>query len=235
MKRLMPTLTALLVLLFSAAVTTASSQTNRKVRPVAKPADVVPAASELRCRGGSTSSAGGAWLVFETVGSRISSSGETTLTISLRFMGTAVWADREYAPGPGGGTLISEQHWEFGGATCTWMGSGDRGPYRPLSPEEPREIRFETSSNAQLRQQLHGTPLDTSPTAAERFADAQSIPAYMRDPNHYWSFFVVNTNQGFFQATEHKYWKPGMEPVRVIDSKRANKPNPYVLTPKKFI
>jgi hypothetical protein len=149
-------------------------------------------------------------------------------------MGTAVWADAEYAPGPGGGTLISERHWEFGGAKCTWIGTGDQGPYQPLSPEEPREIRFETLENAQLRQQLHGTPLDTSPTAAERFPDAQSIPAYMKDRNHYWSFFVVNTNQGFFRAANHKYWKLGMEQVRVIDSKRANKANPYVLTPKKL-
>ena len=233
MTRLMQTLEALLVLFFGAAVTTASSQVNRKVRPVAPPAVVAPVAEELRCRGGSHTL--GSFLNFETVGSKVSTTGETTVTISMIFDGTS--EDRQPVLGSGGGgadIVISERQWVFPGSSCTWLGLVEGEPYVPLSRGEPRVIRFETSANAQLRQQLHGTPRDTSPTAAERFPDAQSIPAYMRDPNHYWSFFVVNNNQGYFQAIEHRYWKPGMEQTRIIDSKRADKANPYVLSPKKL-
>lgn len=233
MKRLMPTLTALLVLFFCTAVTSASSQVNRKVRPVAPPAVVAPVAQELRCRGGSYLP--GSFFEFETVGSKVSATGETTVTISMLFMGTSVDMPEVLGSGAAGADIvISERHWQFPGSSCTWLGLVEREPYVPLSSGEPRVIRFETSANAQLRQQLHGTPRDTSPTAAERFPDAQSIPAYMRDPNHYWSFFVVNNNQGYFQAIEHRYWKPGMEQTRIIDSKRADKANPYVLSPKKL-
>ena len=93
-------------------------------------------------------------------------------------------------------------------------------------------IRFETPANAQLKQQLHGTPLDTSPTAAERFPDAQSIPAYMNDTNHYWSFFGAKPVNNFFVAIGHKYWKPGPI-VRPADPIRLKKDTPYVLIPKK--
>jgi hypothetical protein len=246
MKRMTAKLTGafVLLLLLAATVTMASSHTNRKVTPIdkktgaernkaiaeLKKAGTEPEALELRCRGGSTAAGGGAFLAFETVGSRVSSSGETILSISLRFMGTAVWADQEFGTG---GRLISDRHWDLGGSKCTWIDSSDRGPYRPLSPEEPREIRFETPANAQLKQQLHGTPVDTSPTAAERYPDAQSIPAYMKLQNHYWSFFVENTNQSYFLASRHKYWKAGLEVVRPVDSKHTNKDNPYVLAPKK--
>ena len=41
----------------------------------------------------------------------------------------------------------------------------------------------------QLKQQLSGANVDTSPTAAERFPDAQNVPQYLQDSSHYWSFF----------------------------------------------
>jgi len=47
---------------------------------------------------------------------------------------------------------------------------------RPIGARGPFRVRFEDPGKRQLRQQLHGTPLDTSPTAAERFPDAQTIP-----------------------------------------------------------
>jgi hypothetical protein len=237
MKRLMSKLTVVLavLLLLAAAVTTASSQTNRKVTPIDKKsgadrnkaitdlknAGAEPDASEIRCRGGG--------FYFETVGSRVASNGETVLTISLHFNYSLTWVDREILPS---GQVI-QQHWNFNPSSCAWVQSGDRGPYRPLSREELGEIRFETSANAQLKQQLHGTPVDTSPTAAERFPDAQTIPKYLSDPNHYWSFFVAKAVSNSFVATGHKYWKPGLESVRPVDSKRSKNDNPYVLTPKK--
>jgi hypothetical protein len=236
MERMTSKLTsAFVVLLFlAAAMTTATSQTNQKVTPVdkktgserikaitdSKNAGAEPDASEIRCRGGG--------FQFETVGSRVASNGETVLTISLHFNYTLTWVDREILPS---GQVI-QQHWNFNPSSCAWVQSGDRGPYRPLSREELGEIRFETSANAQLRQQLHGTPLDTSSTAAERFPDAQTIPKYLSDPNHYWSFFVAKAVSNSFVATGHKYWKPGLETVRPVDSIRV-KDNPYVLTPKK--
>ena len=44
---------------------------------------------------------------------------------------------------------------------------GDGGPLR---------IRFETVANAQLKPQLHGTPVDRSSTAAESYPDVNTIP-----------------------------------------------------------
>jgi hypothetical protein len=104
---------------------------------------------------------------------------------------------------------------------CSWAD-------RPMN--ERFLIRFETPANAQLKQQLHGTPLDTSPTAAERFPDAQTIPIYLRDSRHYWSFFGARPVNNFFIATGNRYWRPAVE-VRPIDSKR-NRDRPYVLSPQ---
>ena len=63
-------------------------------------------------------------------------------------------------------------------------------PERAVRADEPNEIFLEIVYFGQLRQKLHGTPVDTSPTAAERFPDAQNVPQYLADAKHYWSFFV---------------------------------------------
>lgn len=112
---------------------------------------------------------------------------------------------------------------------CSWVD-------RPIDVRTIDErwflIRFETEANAQLKETLHGSKVDTSPTAAERYPDARTIPAYMNDPNHYWSFFGVKKVYNSYVATGHGYWKPFLEVVRPVDSKRPNRDNPYLI-PKK--
>jgi hypothetical protein len=76
-----------------------------------------------------------------------------------------------------------------------------------LTGKEPKEIWFETVANAQLKQKLQGVPVDTSPTAAEAYPDAITIPAYLTDEHHYWRFFVVNALSQYFSAQSHGPWK----------------------------
>ncbi len=88
---------------------------------------------------------------------------------------------------------------------------------------------FETFANAQLKQELHGSAIDTSRTAAERYPDTQTIPPSLKDSNHYWTFFGARPEGSFFVATGPKFWKPGLA-ARRFDPDRNN---PYVLNPKK--
>jgi hypothetical protein len=222
MERMISKLTSAFVvlLLLVTAAAMAKSQTRRKSTPVDKktgteaivalknddPSDI----NDIRCRG--YSGTGGSQYVFFTINSRPSPTGETIITYEMAFTPSV-----KAAGSRGEGLRPGE---------CSFVD-------RPISERGPYRIRFETPANAQLKQQLHGTPVDTSPTAAERFPDVQTIPAYLRDPNHYWSFFGAKPSGKFFLATGHKFWKPGLEVVRPVDSKRTNKDNPYVLAPKK--
>lgn len=134
---------------------------------------------QMLCRGG-----GG--LSFRQAGSERSSTGEDIVTLQLTFKKGG------QAAGPQGGGL--------GPGQCSWVD-------RPVNQQEPFKLRFETRANAQLRQSLSGGSVDRSSTAAERYPDATSIPAYLRGPGHYYSFRVYNSNEGYFIATGSKYFK----------------------------
>jgi hypothetical protein len=84
---------------------------------------------------------------------------------------------------------------------CSWV---DRG----FLPGEPSQIRQDMIYFGQQKQALDGTPIDRSPTAAERFPDCDNVPKYMSDGNHYWSFLVRNSGHGYLEATSSHYWKP---------------------------
>lgn len=164
-------------------------------------------ANELRCRGG-----GG--LRFNVGEGRTNSSGEQTMYMRVRFNPAAQSASSGLNLQPG---------------QCAYS-------QRAVRVDEPYEIILEVVSFGQTRQQLHGTPVDTSPTAAERYPDAQNVPQYLGDEKHYWSFFVQQNGplpSGRFEASSvGRYWKPllsGEDTVRPIDSKRTNKHNPQVL------
>jgi len=106
---------------------------------------------------------------------------------------------------------------------------------RTLRTDEPYEIFQEIISFGQLKEELHGSAIDRSPTAAERFPDAKNVPQYLSDAKHYWSFFVRQNGPlpvGRFESSYGRYWKPGLEQVRPINSK-GDKDYLYVLTPKK--
>ena len=84
---------------------------------------------------------------------------------------------------------------------CSWV---DRG----FRQGEPAQIRLEIVYFGQQKQMLHGSSVDRSPTAAETYPDAQNVPQYLSSQNHYWSFWVYNTNNGYLQATGNRYLKP---------------------------
>ena len=134
---------------------------------------------ELRCRGGS--------LKFNSTPGSTSSSGEQMMNMTVNFAaGTQGAGARTPILTPG---------------QCSWV---DRG----FRPGEPTEIRLEIVSFAQQQQALHGSPVDRTPTAAERYPDAQNVPQYLSSSDHYWSFWVYNTNNGYLQSTSHRYFKP---------------------------
>ena len=78
----------------------------------------------------------------------------------------------------------------------------------------PSELHQEIIAYGQIKQRLKGTPVDESPTAAERFPDAQNVPVYLKDSGNYWSFYVKNTGRGYFEATYGRHWKPRRKPTR---------------------
>lgn len=206
------------VLFIPFAITNAISQTRRTSTPVDRKtnatADAVREAAaapsnEIRCRG--YGRPGGSAYVFFTINSRASPTGETIVTYEMAFTPSV-----KAAGSRGEGLRPGE---------CGFVD-------RPVSELGPYRIRFETVANAQLKQKLHGSPMDTSPTAAERFPDAQTIPAYLKDPNHYWRFYVADPSSTFFMATGNAFWKPGIELIRPADSIR-DKDDRHVLIPKK--
>jgi hypothetical protein len=159
-----------------------------------------PVSEELRCRGGEG-------IRFSVVEGRINASGEATSYVVVYLNPAA------RAAGAGGRSLQPGQ--------CAF-------PDRTLRTDEPHELIQEMVSFGQTRQQLHGTPVDTSSTAAERYPDAQNIQQYLGDPKHYWSFFVRQNAPlpfGRFEASAGRYWKPapGIEDAvtRPVDHRRA--------------
>ena len=83
--------------------------------------------------------------------------------------------------------------------SCAWV---DRAGLT----REPGRMAFVTAGNAQLRQAQSGSAVDRSPTAAERWPDAHTIPAYMSDPGRYWRFSTVMVDAD--SARQHGPWKP---------------------------
>src|SRR5688500_10544491 len=73
--------------------------------------------SEMRCRGG------GLWM--ETVGSRIASTGETIVTLSLKYNYTAQWVPSV----PLSATHEIPAHWVLYRASCAWLANDNGGPY----------------------------------------------------------------------------------------------------------
>jgi hypothetical protein len=138
-----------------------------------------PQSYELRCRGGG--------LKFNSTPGRTLPTGEQMMNVTINFIaGTQGAAVRRPNLNPG---------------QCSWI---DRG----FRQGEPAQIRLEMVSFGQQQQALHGSPVDRSPTAAERYPDAQNVPQYLASADHYWTFWVYNTNNGYMQATGNKYFKP---------------------------
>lgn len=165
-----------------------------------------PQFQELRCRGGG--------LHFVVVNGRTSSSGEQTMYLTVDFQHSG------QAAGLVGRNLQPGQ--------CAFVD-------RALRTDEPEQIIQEIVSFGQLKEKLHGSTVDNSPTAAERYPDAKNVPQYLSDARHYWSFFVHQNAPlpaGRFESSYSRYWKPGVDPVRPVDSSGTSRRRSDELTRK---
>lgn len=148
-----------------------------------------PPSNEILCRGGNG-------LVFTPENSKPGLAGDTIIIALLTFN------PGPYAAGPRGEGLRPLE--------CAWVD-------RPIF--DRFLIRFEISANAQLKQKLHGSEVDTSPTAAETYPDIRSIEIYMRDMNHYWRFVGPKPVNNFLTTTGNGYFKRPPAVVSPADSK----------------
>lgn len=179
----------------------------KEIEAVKKTGDTndAPQYQELRCRGGG--------LRFVVVAGRTTSSGEQTMYMTVDFQHGAQPAGlvgRNLQPGQ-----------------CAFAD-------RALRNDEPDQIVQEIVSFGQLKEKLHGSAVDSSPTAAERFPDARNVPQYLSDSKHYWSFFVHQNAPlpaGRFESSYGRYWKPGADPVQRVDSTSTSRENSAALIP----
>ena len=129
---------------------------------------------------------GGAGLAF----SRGASTGNNQLAMTLTYRLS------QHQPGEYGRGLNP--------GTCAWVD-------RTGVAREPGHIDFTTAGNAQLKQIQSGSAVDRSPRAAERWPDAHTIPAYMTDWSHFWTFTVrVSAPE---TARTHEAWIAPQPPI----------------------
>ena len=168
-----------LTLSLLAVVLAASELISSKAEASLDPSMSMQQSYELRCRGGGS-------MKFNSTPGSTSSSGEQMTNVTIDFaVGTQ-------GAGTGKPNLNPGQ--------CSWI---DRG----FRPGEPPQIHLEIVSFGQQAEARHGSPVDRSPTAAERLPDAQNLPQYLSSSDHYWTFWVYNTGQRYLQSTSHRVFK----------------------------
>jgi len=207
MKKIRAMLIGGLVVLHLAAAVVAMAKTEGRTKPALVAGEEVQQFQELRCRGG----AGLRFLVVDE--GRKNSTGEQMMYMRIDFQPAAQPAD------PSGRNLQPGQ--------CAF-------PERVVRGNEPNQIVQELVDFAQLKKQLHGDPVDTSPTAAEKYPDAQNVPKYLSDAKHYWIFFVRQTGplpSGQFETSNSRAWKPGKENEVLIPTSDRNKDRDRVVKP----
>jgi hypothetical protein len=206
MKKMGAVLIGGLVVLHLAGAVLPMARTEARTKPSLVRSGEAQQFQELRCRGRSG-------LRFTVNEGRTTSSGEQTKIMIVDFQPAAQPAD------PSGRNLQPGQ--------CAF-------PERVVRANEPNQIVQEIVDFAQLKKQLHGDHVDTSPTAAEKYPDAQNVPKYLSDAKHYWIFSVRQTGplpSGQFEASNGRAWKPGKENEVVIPNSNRNKDRERVLKP----
>ncbi|MFL6229124.1 MAG: hypothetical protein ACJ741_10125, partial [Pyrinomonadaceae bacterium] len=79
----------------------------------------------------------------------------------------------------------------------------------PLQEADPAQIQvWGVTTDGQWRRERDGIPYDKSPEVAERYPDSQNTTEYLKNPRNYWSFFVTDKGEGYFEGSESRYWKP---------------------------
>lgn len=181
--------TLLLIVSLALSAITATGQRPRPQNPPTVRPDRVDAqtqtnqmnvAQELRCRGGDL-------LQFNVTPSRKDpATGEQMMTVTMSFL-------REGAAGAQSEGLRASH--------CGWID-------RSMDVKEPWRLIWEDVFSAQARALLDGglKEPDRSPTAAERWPDAQSIPRYLSTADHYWRFWV-RINRDHFDVERNGSWK----------------------------
>jgi len=168
-----------LTLSLLAVVLAASELISSKAEASLDPSMSMQQSYELRCRGGGS-------MKFNSTPGSTSSSGEQMTNVTIDFaVGTQ-------GAGTGKPNLNPGQ--------CSWI---DRG----FRPGEPPQIHLEIVSFGQQAEARHGSPVDRSPTAAERYPDAQNVPQYLSSSDHYWTFWVYNSGQRYLQSTSQRVFK----------------------------
>jgi hypothetical protein len=80
--------------------------------------------------------------------------------------------------------------------TCSWID-------RTLKEDEWRQIHFMVTA-----------------------AQAESIPVHLKNPKNYWSFFVITSDRGYFEAKSHKVWTVETKPeTSAMPSPNESQPN----------
>ncbi|MEP6633167.1 MAG: hypothetical protein ABJA62_03075 [Luteimonas sp.] len=82
---------------------------------------------------------------------------------------------------------------------------------RNLQPGQCSPTRFALRDvdPAQVRDGIRAAdPWHQSADAAESFPNTKTIPAYLKDSNHYWLFSASDTGDGYLLAANSSYWKP---------------------------
>jgi hypothetical protein len=77
--------------------------------------------------------------------------------------------------------------------TCSWID-------RTVKDEEWRQIHFVLTA-----------------------AQARSIPIHLKDRNNYWSFLVITTDRGYFEAKSHQVWTAGQTKRLLRSPHRLNR------------
>lgn len=75
--------------------------------------------------------------------------------------------------------------------TCSW---------NDPKAVEPGEVTFDLVADAQASQVRRGIPVDRSVNAAYSFEDTATVPRFMTDPGHYYSFYVWESGDNFSQS-----------------------------------
>ena len=122
-----------------------------------------------------------------------------TLSSGLKIYVLFLKFNESYRPAGAGGSGLAP-------GTCSWVD-------RVLYASEPKLIRFEVKS---VKDKV------VQPTAE---SDPRSpISSYLSDPRHYESFFVYQTDNGYFEATKHEHWDGRIDPSKTgVEVRPLNK------------
>jgi hypothetical protein len=138
---------------------------------------------EMHCRGG-------AGLSVKSSPGQYSAGGTRTMHLTLKFNGGRT---REKVGSDG--TRLNVGH-------CSWVD-------RDLRSGEPTEIHFDL---LEYNPDRHLYPASLNDDAlTEAAPDAYLMPRYMWSSDHFWSFWVYNTNKGYLQSARSRPFKPALQ------------------------